>query len=49
MLGGLLILTVLFWRDPVPFAAIIATVLLAHHFVVEGNSTLTAAQLLRRA
>ena len=41
MLGGLLILTVLFWRDPVPFAAIIATVLLAHHFVVEGSSTLT--------
>ena len=41
MLGGLLILTVLFWRDPVPFAAIIATVLLAHHFVVEGNTTLT--------
>jgi len=41
MLGGLLILTVLFWRYPVPFAAIIATVLLAHHFVVEGNTTLT--------
>ena len=41
MLGGLLILTVLFWRHPVPFAAIIATVLLAHHFVVEGNTTLT--------
>jgi hypothetical protein len=41
MLGGLLILTVLFWRDPVPFAAIIATVLLAHHFVVEGSSQLT--------
>jgi hypothetical protein len=41
MLGGLLILTVLFWRNPVPFAAIIATVLLAHHYVVEGSSTLT--------
>ena len=41
MLGGLLILTVVFWRDPIPFAAIIATVLLAHHFVVEGSSTLT--------
>jgi hypothetical protein len=41
MLGGLLILTVLFWRDPVPFAAIIATVLMAHHFVVEGSSKLT--------
>ncbi len=41
MLGGLLILTVLFWRDPIPFAAIIATVLLAHHFVVEGSSTMT--------
>jgi hypothetical protein len=41
MLGGLLILTVLFWRDPVPFAAIIATVLLAHHHVQEGGSTMT--------
>jgi hypothetical protein len=41
MLGGLLILTVVFWRHPVPFAAIVATVLLAHHFVVEGTSTLT--------
>jgi hypothetical protein len=41
MLGGLLILTVVFWRDPVPFAAIIATVLLAHHHVQEGGSTMT--------
>jgi hypothetical protein len=41
MLGGLLILTVLFWRDPVPFAAIIATVLMAHHFVQEGTSKMT--------
>ncbi|MBX9775113.1 MAG: fused MFS/spermidine synthase [Xanthobacteraceae bacterium] len=41
MLGALLILTVLFWRDPVPFAAIVATVLLAHHHVQESGSTLT--------
>ncbi len=41
MLGGLLILTVLFWRHPVPFAAVVATVLLAHHIVAEANSTLT--------
>src|SRR5262245_59346603 len=41
MLGVLLILTVLFWRDPIPFAAIIATVLMAHHVVVEGSSQLT--------
>jgi len=41
MLGVLLIMTVLFWRMPVPFAAIIATVLFAHHMVIEGNTTLT--------
>lgn len=41
MLGILLIMTVLFWRNPVPFAAIIALVLLAHHHVQEGNSALT--------
>ena len=41
MLGGLLIVTVLFWRDPVPFAAIIAIVLLAHHHRPEGDSTMT--------
>ena len=41
MLGGLLILTVLFWRDPVPFTVIIATVLMAHHYVQEGGSKLT--------
>jgi predicted O-methyltransferase YrrM len=32
---------VLFWRDPVPFAAIIAFVLLANHVVIEGTSTMT--------
>jgi hypothetical protein len=41
MLGILLIMTVLFWRNPVPFAAIIALVLLAHHHVQEANSALT--------
>jgi predicted O-methyltransferase YrrM len=41
IIGALLVVTVLFWRDPVPFAAIIAFVLLANHFVIEGTSTLT--------
>jgi hypothetical protein len=36
-----LIATVLFWRDPVPFAAIVVMVLMAHHIVQEGGSTLT--------
>ena len=33
--AALLIVTVVFWRDPISFAAIIAMVLLAHHYVVE--------------
>jgi hypothetical protein len=41
IIGALLVLTVLFWRDPVPFAAIIAFVLLANHVVIEGTSTMT--------
>jgi spermidine synthase len=31
----LLIVTVLFWRDPLPFAAIVAFVLLANHYILE--------------
>src|SRR5262249_7090518 len=38
VVAGLLIVTVLFWRDPLPFAAIIAFVLFANHFVVESGS-----------
>jgi spermidine synthase len=41
IIGVLLVVTVLFWRDPVPFAAIIAFVLMANHYVVEGTSRLT--------
>jgi hypothetical protein len=41
IIGVLLVLTVLFWRDPVPFAAIIAFVLMANHVVAEGTSTFT--------
>jgi predicted O-methyltransferase YrrM len=35
VVAALLIVTVLFWRDPLPFAAIIAFVLLANHYVLE--------------
>jgi len=35
VVAALLIVTVLFWRDPLPFAAIVAFVLLANHFVIE--------------
>jgi hypothetical protein len=41
MLAGLMVLTVLFWRNPVPFAAVVATVLFAHHIVAEASSTMT--------
>jgi hypothetical protein len=34
---SLLVVTVLFWRDPLPFAAIIAFVLFANHYIVEVN------------
>ena len=39
---ALLIATVLFWRDPLPFAAIVAFVLLAGHFILESSGVLTA-------
>src|SRR5262249_24288309 len=35
VVGGLLVVTVLFWRDPLPLAAIIAFVLLANHYVLD--------------
>jgi hypothetical protein len=41
IIGVLLVLTVLFWREPVPFAAIIAFVLLANHAVIEGTNRLS--------
>ena len=34
----------LFWRDPVPFAAIIASVLLAHHFVARSQRHLDSVR-----
>jgi spermidine synthase len=37
----LLIVTVLFWRDPLPFAAIVAFVLLANHYVIEAGDSRT--------
>jgi protein-L-isoaspartate O-methyltransferase len=41
VIAALLVVTVLFWRDPLPFAAIIAFVLLAHHFIIEVNGART--------
>jgi hypothetical protein len=39
VVAALLIVTVLFWRDPLPFAAIVAFVLFAHHFVIETGGS----------
>jgi len=39
VVAGLLILSVLFWRHPLPFAAVIAFILAAQHVVVESGST----------
>jgi hypothetical protein len=38
---ALLVVTVLFWRDPLPFAAIIAFVLLGNHYLLETNGART--------
>jgi spermidine synthase len=35
----LLMVTVLFWRDPLPFAAIVAFVLLANHYIIEAGDS----------
>jgi hypothetical protein len=37
VVGALLVVTVLFWRDPLPFAAIIAFVVLANHYIIEPS------------
>jgi hypothetical protein len=37
VVAALLIVTVLFWRDPLPFAAIVAFVLFANHYVIEAT------------
>jgi hypothetical protein len=39
VVAALLIVTVLFWRDPLPFAAIVAFVLMANHFVIEASGS----------
>jgi hypothetical protein len=39
VVAALLIVTVLFWRDPLPFAAIVAFVLFANHFVIETGGS----------
>jgi protein-L-isoaspartate O-methyltransferase len=41
VVAALLVITVLFWRDPVPFAAIIAFVLMANHFMIEVSGAQT--------
>jgi spermidine synthase len=41
VVAGLLIVTVLFWRDPLPFAAIVAFVLFANHFIIEASDPRT--------
>ncbi len=33
--GALLVVSVLFWRDPLPFAAVVGFVLMANHFIIE--------------
>jgi hypothetical protein len=39
VVAGLLIVTVLFWGDPLPFAAIVAFVLFANHYVIEAGDS----------
>jgi hypothetical protein len=40
VVAALLVVTVLFWRDPLPFAAIVAFVLIGNHYAIEsGGST----------
>ena len=41
VVAALLVVTVLFWRDPLPFAAIIAFVLLGNHYLLEVNGART--------
>jgi hypothetical protein len=37
VVGALLIVSVLFWRDPLPFAAIVAFILFANHEIMEDS------------
>jgi hypothetical protein len=39
--AALLVVSVLFWRDPLPFAGIIAFVLIANHVLIEAPGTAT--------
>ena len=39
VIAALLVVTVLFWRDPLPFAAIIAFVLIGNHYMVETSGS----------
>jgi hypothetical protein len=41
VVGALLVVSVLFWRDPLPFAAIVAFVLLANHEIMESTGART--------
>ncbi|MEA2987725.1 MAG: hypothetical protein QOG83_436 [Alphaproteobacteria bacterium] len=41
VVAALLVVTVLFWRDPLPFAAIVAFVLLANHVIIEISGATT--------
>jgi hypothetical protein len=41
IVAALLVLTVLFWADPLPFAAIIAFVLIGNHYINETGSSIS--------
>jgi hypothetical protein len=41
VVGGLLVVSVLFWRDPLPFAAVVAFVLIANHEILDAAGART--------
>jgi hypothetical protein len=41
VVGGLLVVSVLFWRDPLPFAAVVAFVLIANHEIIDAANART--------
>jgi hypothetical protein len=41
VVGGLLVVSVLFWRDPLPFAAVVAFVLVANHEIIDAAGATT--------
>jgi hypothetical protein len=41
MVGALLVASVLFWRDPIPFAGIVGFVLFANHFLIDAPGATT--------